>query len=230
VWIRTKRAEYNMGTTNGRMGSDSMYVLGVIGSPRRHGNTATLVNEAMQPLEANDVETEVLHLSDYTIVGCQGCDGCRETLKCVIDDGMQAIYPRLFAADALILGSPTYFYNVSKEVKAFIDRCYCFEVFDPEDRSVWVSLHEARGGKYAGVISVCEQHNREDMGVTSKIMKRSLQALGYRVIFEENVFGAFAPGDVRKNSPAIESAREAGRRLYRTLKLKDRVAAFNRKA
>ncbi len=79
---------------------------------------------------------------------------------------MQKIYPLLIESDAIIFGSPTYFYNVTADVKAFIDRCYCFEVMSKEDRSLWMGINEVLGGRYAAVIAVCEQHSSEDMGGT----------------------------------------------------------------
>lgn len=56
------------------------------------------------------------------------------------------------------------------------------EIFDEEDRSVWLSVNEVLGGKYAVVIAVCEQQNKEDMGFTAEAMSKLLSALGYRVV------------------------------------------------
>lgn len=133
---------------------------------------------------------------------------------------MQKIYPLLLEADALILGSPTYFYDVSAQVKAFIDRCYCFEIFSTDDRSVWMGLNEALGGKYAVVIAVCEQHSEADMGYAPEVMSRSLNALGYRVIGSVKARGAFDKGEVARDERALGEATEAGRRLMRTLELR----------
>ena len=124
-----------------------MKVIGVSGSPRKNGNTAYLVRAALTEMEKYDVEAVLIHLCEYAIGDCRGCEGCRESYRCVVRDDMQKLYPLLDEADALILGSPTYFYDVTALMKAFLDRLYCYEVFDEDDRSVWMSVNEARGGQ-----------------------------------------------------------------------------------
>lgn len=200
-----------------------MKIMGVVGSHRKKGNTSILMKEALRPFEAQGFETELFFLGDYDITGCSGCEGCMDSFKCVKNDDMQKLYPALIKADALILGSPTYFYNISADMKAFIDRCYCFEVFDERDRSVWISTNEALGGKYAAVIAVCEQDNEEDMGFTVDAMVKPLEALGYRVTSVVKALHAFAKGDVSNNEKAMEEARQAGEKLLKTLLLKNRI-------
>jgi len=165
-----------------------------VGSKRKNGNTSFLVQRAVETAKEEGIETEVIFLGEYSIADCNGCEGCKDNYKCVVNDDMQKIYPRLLEADAIILGSPTYFYNVSADVKAFIDRCYCFEMFAADDRSVWMGIHEALGGKYAVVIAVCEQYSEEDMGYTAEGMTKPLEALGYRVIDTVKALGLFKEG------------------------------------
>ncbi len=200
-----------------------MKILGIVGSRRKKGNTSLLVQEALKPFQEQGMETNLVFLGDYEIVDCNGCESCRETLKCVVDDDMQKIYPLLQEADAVILGSPAYFYNVTADVKAFIDRCYCHEVFDQEDRSVWVSVSEALGGKYAVVIAVCEQEKEEDMGYTAVVMEKSLEALGYRVVSTVKALKLFAPGEALKDVKALQDAGQAGEKMLKTLQLKKKL-------
>jgi len=87
---------------------------------------------------------------------------------------MQKLYPLIQEADAIILGSPTYFYNITSDMKAFIERLYCYEIFHKDDRAVWLPLNEISGIKYASVIAVCEQENEMDMGFTADAMKMPL--------------------------------------------------------
>ncbi|MDD4346191.1 MAG: flavodoxin family protein [Desulfitobacteriaceae bacterium] len=200
-----------------------MKVLGVIGSFRKKGNASFLVQKALKPFKEADIETELIFLRDYDIKGCNGCEGCKETYKCTVKDDMQKLYPLILEAEAIILGSPTYFYNMSADMKAFIDRCYCFNVFDDEDRSVWTSLNEVLGVKYAGVIAVCEQDNEAGMGVTAEAMKRSLESLGYRVISTVKALNAYKAGEVLNNKKVMDEARRAGERLLKSIQLKERV-------
>lgn len=200
-----------------------MKILGVVGSRRKKGNTAALVREMLKPFQVQDVETKLIFLGDYNIEGCNGCEGCKNTFKCVIDDDMQEIYPLILESDAIVLGSPAYFYNVSSDMKAFIDRCYCFEVFDDSDRSIWMGVNEALGGKYAAVAAVCEQQKEEDMGCTAEVMEKSLQALGYRVVSIVKALNLFAAGEALKDDKAMKEAGEAGQKLLKTMQLRKRL-------
>ncbi len=197
-----------------------MKILGIVGSRRKKGNTSVLVQEALGAAEKEGAKTKLIFLGDYSIKDCRGCEGCKDTYKCVINDDMQKIYPLLLEADGIILGSPTYFYNVTASVKVFIDRCYCFEVFAEDDRSCWLSINEALGGKYAAVIAICEQQDETDMGFTPEAMSKPLEALGYRVVDTVKVFKLFKAGEALKDINALERSRKAGRRLVRTIKLR----------
>jgi len=198
-------------------------ILGVIGSRRKKGNTSTLMQEALEPFKSNNIESKLIFLDDYNINDCCGCEGCKETYKCVINDDMQKLYPDILDSDAIILGSPAYFYNVSADMKAFIDRCYCFEIFDEEDRSVWMGLNEALGGKYAAVIAVSEQAREEDMGFTAEAMIKSLEALGYRVVSTVKALNLFKAGEALNNKKAMDEAKQAGEKLLKYLQLKEKI-------
>ena len=200
-----------------------MKVLGIVGSNRKKGNTSTLVQEALKSITREGIETELIFLSDYKISGCCGCEGCKDTFKCVIKDDMQKLYPLLLEADGIILGSPTYFYNITSGMKAFIERCYNFEIFAEDDRSVWLSVNEALGGKYAAVISICEQHDVKDMGFTDMAMVKPLEALGYRVVDTVRVLELYEKKDALNNNSSLERAQLAGERLAKTIKLRKAV-------
>jgi len=200
-----------------------MKILGVVGSRRKKGNTSILVQEALKPFEMQGIETKLIFLGDYNIKDCNGCEGCRDTYKCVVNDDMQKLYPAILESDAVILGSPTYFYNITADMKSFIDRFYCFEIFDKENRSVWMGLNEALGGKYAAVIAVNEQEKEEDMGFASEAMIKPLEALGYRVVSSVKAINLYAAGESLRNGKVMQAANQAGEKLLKTLQLKERV-------
>ncbi len=197
-----------------------MKVLGIVGSKRKNGNTAALIKQTMIPFEkSEDFETEIIYLRDLNIEGCLGCEGCARTNKCVIKDDMQEVYKKLRLADSIIAGSPTYFYNMTSDMKKFIDRCYCFCTFDKEDRSVWISEFEQGSQKYAGIIAVSEQENIEDMGFTPEAMRLSFQSLGYRIISNQKVLHAFKAGEVLTFEETMKSAIYNGEKLLKTILL-----------
>lgn len=197
-----------------------MKILGIVGSKRKTGNTTSLVKTALKAAENHGVETHIEYLSDYSIQGCTGCEGCRDTFQCIIKDDMQKLYPHIMDSDAIILGSPTYFYNITSDMKAFIERMYCFEIFDNNERGVWMPLFESTGIKYAAVIAICEQKDEHDMGFTAEAMKMPLEALGYRVVETVPVLNLFKKGEAQQNETAINQAKSTGEKLAKTLLLK----------
>lgn len=201
----------------------SMKVLGIVGSRRKSGNTAVLVKTALQAIESDNINTQLIFLEDYDIKGCSGCEGCHDSFECVQNDDMQKLYPRLLEADAIVIGSPTHFYNISSSINAFLERCYCFEIFDSEDRSVWLSLNEILGLKYAVVIAVCEQQTKEDMGFTAEAMSLTLEALGYRVVEQVKTLRLFEKGAALEDKEAINQVQKAGQKLAKTLMLRKKV-------
>lgn len=102
-----------------------MYALAVNGSPRKGGNTEILLNKTLEPLAEAGWETELFQLGGKKIRGCMACYKCFENkdMKCAVDnDKFNEVVEKMHRADAIILGSPTYFCSVSAELKALIDR------------------------------------------------------------------------------------------------------------
>jgi multimeric flavodoxin WrbA len=103
----------------------AMKVVAFNGSGRKDGNTAMLIAEAFKPLQAAGVETEMVQLAGNTIRGCTACYKCVENQdqRCVIgNDIINDCIAKMIEADGIILASPTYFADVSAELKALIDR------------------------------------------------------------------------------------------------------------
>jgi multimeric flavodoxin WrbA len=103
-----------------------MKVLGIEGSPRKNGNTEKLVRAVLQGAVESGHEGEFFKLAAMKISPCLGCIGCRETGECVIRDDMAHIYDGMQAADAIVVGSPVYMWQVSAQTKMFLDRLVPF--------------------------------------------------------------------------------------------------------
>ncbi|MDD3816194.1 MAG: flavodoxin family protein [Desulfocapsaceae bacterium] len=100
-----------------------MHILIILGSPRKNGNSETLAQNVAAGIEQHpDTTVEFIRLNDLQISPCQGCGGCNKTSTCVINDDMTALYEKVDNCDHLILVSPIYFYGLSAQSKAFIDR------------------------------------------------------------------------------------------------------------
>ena len=101
-------------------------ILGIVGSPRKGGNTEIMVREALEAAQKAGAETELILVVDKNISPCDACGACEENGICKIKDDMQMIYQQLKSADGIIFGTPVYFINVSAQAKAIIDRTYAF--------------------------------------------------------------------------------------------------------
>lgn len=102
-----------------------MRVVGINGSPRKDGNTSILIRTVFRELEQEGVETELVHIGGRAVRGCVACYKCyeRKDGKCAMDaDPVNECIAAMAAADGIILGSPTYFTDVTSEMKALIDR------------------------------------------------------------------------------------------------------------
>jgi len=102
-----------------------MKVVAINGSARRDGNTAQLIRVVFAELEAANIGTEMIQLAGQRLRGCTACARCfqEKNRRCVIDDDpLNECVAKMLAAEGIILGSPTYFTDVTAEMKALIDR------------------------------------------------------------------------------------------------------------
>lgn len=98
-----------------------MKVIGISGSPTKDSNTDALVKAI---LEATGAETEFVKLSDIKVGPCTACMKCVHTNECIIDDDFKWLSKKVMDADAIVVGSPTYFGAASAFMKSFIERLY----------------------------------------------------------------------------------------------------------
>lgn len=101
-----------------------MKILAVNGSPRKDGNTAHMLRAVMSVCEESGMQTELYQAGGRQVRGCMACGGCRKNPgRCVTDDWINELYLKMKDADAILLGSPTYFSDLTPEMKAVMDRC-----------------------------------------------------------------------------------------------------------
>ena len=101
-----------------------MKVIALNGSPRKEGNTFTLINYVLKEISAEGIETEVIQLRGKKIHGCIACNKCfaNKDNRCAVDDDFNGLLEQMMAADGIILGSPVYVSGVTPEIKAVMDR------------------------------------------------------------------------------------------------------------
>ncbi len=103
-----------------------MRVLGLVGSPRRGRFTDRLVTAVLDGARAAGADCEKLYLRDLQIKFCVNCDYCRTHPACALKDDMARLGRLFEEVDGIVLGAPTYYYEINALTKAFIDRCYQF--------------------------------------------------------------------------------------------------------
>ena len=183
-----------------------MKLLAIVGSPRLKGNTNYLVDQALEEAVKLGAQTEKLVLSQYEVNPCLGHENCASFDSCLQKDDAGWILDKFREADGVILATPVYYYNVSAQMKAFIDRHYF--LYKKDRRS---------SAKVVGIIVVAEMEGIED----------TLYTLGQFVDWSFNVkgdkrfiFTGFAnrPGDAQNNPTLVANARKLGRQMVEALK------------
>ena len=183
-----------------------MKILAIAGSPRFKGNTNYLVEQALAAAVKLGAETEKIILSRHEVKPCLGHINCATFDSCRQRDDTGWIVDKFYQADGVILATPVYYYNVTAQMKAFIDRTYF--LYKRQQRS------KARA---VGIIVVAEESGIEETVHTLK------QFVGEGFNVEEDkifvVFGyALLPGEVKDNLPLVEAARKLGQQMVESVK------------
>ncbi|MCR4739562.1 MAG: flavodoxin family protein [Lachnospiraceae bacterium] len=122
-----------------------MKVLILNGSPKPAGNTMIAINEMVKIFDDEGVETEIVQIGNKDIRGCISCGSCGQSGKCVFDDIVNELAPKLEAADGLIAASPVYYASANATLIACLDRLFYSSSFD-KTMKVGASVVVARRG------------------------------------------------------------------------------------
>jgi len=106
------------------METNQKRILGIVGSPRRGGNTEILIDEVLAGAEETGALTEKLILNELNISPCQACNACYKNSECIQKDDMQKILEKMNQSDVWVFGTPIYWWGPTAQFKAFIDRWY----------------------------------------------------------------------------------------------------------
>jgi multimeric flavodoxin WrbA len=129
-----------------------MKVLGIMGSPRIGGNSDLLLDQALEGAEKAGGMTEKIILIQKKIAGCYDCKKCNESGICAVKDDMPEIHEKILEADAIIHSVPVYFWSMTAQMKAYLDRWCAF--FDKD--WMWHKAYFPKmKGKRIGLITVC---------------------------------------------------------------------------
>lgn len=104
-----------------------MKVVGIVGSTRRGGNTELLTQIALEIIQKEGIEIELISLAGKRIAPCDGCRGCVETGKCHIKDDFDSVFAKMKEADGIILATPVYYGAATPQIVSLISRFYSTE-------------------------------------------------------------------------------------------------------
>jgi len=180
-----------------------MKVLGLSGSMRKDGNTAQLIRVILKRCEDAGLETEFVSLAGRRILPCIGCEKCKVEKWCVIgNDDWGEVAQKVLDCEVLVIGSPTYYYDICGHLKNFIDRTY--------------SLYHDRklAGRRGVAVAVNAQSgaNRTIQTIEGFLSAHEFASLG-------SVKGkGYEEGEVLNDTEAIAKARKIGDKIVRLLR------------
>ena len=180
-----------------------MKVLGISGSMRKDGNTADLVNVILKRCGDAGIKTEFVSLAGKKIHPCLGCEKCKEKKWCVIEnDDWGEVIQKVLDSDVLVIGSPTYYYDICGHLKNFIDRTYSL-------------YHDRKLAGRKGIAVAVQAH---------KGASRTIQTLeGFLSTHEFSSLGSvkgngYHKGEVLSDEEAVEKAQKIGDKIVRLVK------------
>ncbi len=177
-----------------------MRILGVVGSPRRGGNTEILVDEILDGAKETGAEAEKVILDELDIRPCKGCFACSKTNECVQDDDMNMVAVKMRQSQVWVLGTPIYWWGPSAQFKAFLDR--------------WVSIPRThfRGKRIILTIPSgggSESYARHTVGMLNDVFNY----LGMEHFATILAPGFGARGEVHNAPDILTAARQAGKKV-----------------
>ncbi len=187
-----------------------MKVLALNGSPRPGGNTEVLLEAAIKPLRDAGHIIGVMKINTMNFRPCQDCGGCAKTGVCIHHDDMHQIYEAIREADRIVLASPIFFYSLSAQAKAMIDRCQSFWCEKYRLKQPIPPGPHGRKGLLLLVGGMKKEDGRISAEAVAKGFFRTVNVEEHETLF---FGGVDAKGDIEKHPTALREAYEAGLRL-----------------
>ena len=181
-------------------------VIVLAASPRKGSNSTLLAEKAAEGVNAAGAVAEIINLGELNIGPCQACDSCRKApgAGCIIDDEMQPLYGKIRDAEGLVFASPVYWFNMSAQLKLFIDRTYAMRLGDK---------HGLTGKKIGVILTYAD----DDIFVSGGINAlRSIQDVCAYVDAElvGSVYGtADKPGSLKGDQKLLDKAYRLGEEI-----------------
>ena len=182
-----------------------MQVIAFNGSPRLKGNTQMALEIVLEELRANGIGGELVNICESDILGCKACGACGRTKdrRCErADDDLNSHIAKMCAADGILLGSPTYFGNMTGQMKCFIDRAGF--------------VARANGDLFKDKVGAAVAVNRRAGALATFNAMNDFFLIGQMIVVGStywNVATALKPGDMEADKEGVETMRNLGRNM-----------------
>ena len=182
-----------------------MRALGIVGSPRKEGNTDILVDEVLRGARDAGSNIDKIFLNNLEIKPCQAecSDRCKKTGDCILKDDMSSLYDKLFKSDVIILGTPVYWYGPSAQLKAFMDRWFAFSHSE--------YIHKMKGKKII-LIAPLEESDTSAADPLIGMITKSVDYLEAE-FYKKIVVSVGEKGAIKQNQKVMNQAYEIGLEL-----------------
>ena len=184
-------------------------ILIIAASPRKNGNSTILASKAAEGVKASGGEADLVPIGNLKIAPCNGCDACitNPEAGCVVRDDMQPLYQKIRDAQGVIFATPIYWFTMSAQLKAFLDRSYAIQGNDS-----W-----AFTGKNIGVILTYGDSDVFASGGINALRTFQDICAYSKAKLVGTVFGtANKPGDIQTNGDLLEKAYDLGEKMVNT--------------
>lgn len=176
-----------------------MKVLAINGSPRVDGNTNLALNEMKQVFDAEGIDFELVQLGTQAVHGCIACNRCATAGKCVFDDIVNELAPKLEAADGFVVASPVYYASANATLIACLDRLFYSTSFDKTMKVGASVVCARRGGCSATFDELNKYFTISGMPVASSQYWNSIHGL--------------APGEAAQDAEGRQTMRTLARNM-----------------
>ncbi len=186
-----------------------MKVLGIMGSPRRQSNTETLLDKALEGATEVGAEVEKVAVSELEISPCREIYACLKDGHCAIKDDMQRLYEKLLEADHIVFASPIFFYGITSQAKAVVDRC----------QALWVRRYMLGIGKEdsrirrGAFISVGATQGKRLFDGAVLTVKYFFDAIGVKYAGDVLIRGIDGKAQIKEHPTALQDAFHLGQQL-----------------
>ena len=184
----------------------------ILGSPRSNGNTATILKEITNTLSGNGIDVRNYNLGEMKINYCVGCRTCETTGNCIQNDDMYRIIADIYESDIVIMASPSYWGDVTGQMKVFIDRCTPYGNTNPHRLPVPV-------GKTGVAVVIRAGQNKKENETLISTIEHFLGHLDIPLKYKFTAEGISTEQDLKNNPAILENAAVLGKQIVDDLQI-----------